>query len=450
MMPFVHCSQSAAYRHRSPYGHYSFQSFNLPEENDETMNKTFTEDSNCDSDTDSKLFHADTCIPENKSAHSAKAYFTNICRGRICNTNYRHTQSNYSSYQPPLGLPSGFNPQTPFPSQTEVCLSTLEPHNGDLLCSSSVGSSSVEYPSGSLPSCLVSGNYCSYPGDSCYSGCDTNSPDSLSLGEASLELPQSLHSIPTSFAPHSYYKPLHPCPSRGPPCCSHYPLDVYQVDQGSRPRPHYHMPYWPLCPENSRKSASEFTLSGHTSLYTRAKLTQSTAPLSLEQRKVFVTYEADSEKHVKEIINFVALLRHNGFYTHIDLFEQQFKSISKIDFMERYISEKDYLIIIIISPKYHDIVTNASFFMENDETLNTVYIHKQLQNEFIQNGSRNYRFIPILFPGAKKCHVPSWLQSTQIFTWPRDRDDILRRLMRVEKFNPPPIGELPTIVSIPI
>ncbi len=33
--------------------------------------------------------------------------------------------------------------------------------------------------------------------------------------------------------------------------------------------------------------------------------------------KVFVTYEADSEKHVKEIINFVALLRHNGFYTHV-------------------------------------------------------------------------------------------------------------------------------------
>ncbi|XP_043097828.1 uncharacterized protein traf3ip2l isoform X2 [Puntigrus tetrazona] len=409
------------------------------------MEKVATENSICDSDsTDPQLSHADCFMSGNESSLSAQADYKDVCRDR--KTNYRSAQTSYSPYQPPLGLPSGYNPQTPFPSQTEACLSTLEPHHRDLLHSSSVCSSSVKYPSCNLPSYLVSGNYCSYPADSCYS-C---SPDGHSLGEGSLERPRSLRSIPTAFAPHSYGMPPHPCGSRGPPCCSQYPLDVYQMDQGSHYRPNYHMPCWPSRPENSRQSASEFTYSGHTSPHPRAKLTPSTAPLCLEQRKVFVTYEADSEKHVKEIINFVALLRHNGFYTHIDMFEQQFKSISKIDFMERYISEKDYLIIIVISPKYHEIVTNASFFMENDETLNTVYIHKQLQNEFIQNGARNYRFIPILFPGAKKCHVPSWLQSTQIFTWPRDRDDILRRLMRVEKYNPPPIGELPTIVSIPI
>ncbi|KAG1938602.1 adapter protein CIKS [Pimephales promelas] len=335
------------------------------------MDKLITEDSICDSDsTDSQLFHADSCMSENESLR-AQADFTVICRDR--KTNYRSTQSSYRPYQPPLGLPSGYSPQTPFPSQTEACLSTLEPHDGDLLHSSSVGRSSVEYPSGNLPSCLVSGNYCSYPGDSSYS-C---SPDRHSLGEGSLEQPRSLHSIPTAFAPHSYCMP--PCTSRGPPCYSQHPVDVYKMDHGCHYRPHYQMPCWPSRLENSRQSASEFTHSGHTSPHPRAKLTPSTAPLSLEQRKVFVTYEADSEKHVKEIINFVALLRHNGFYTHIDMFEQQFKSISKIDFMERYISEKDYLIIIVISPKYHEIVTNASFYMENDETLNTVYIHKQVQ-----------------------------------------------------------------------
>lgn len=33
--------------------------------------------------------------------------------------------------------------------------------------------------------------------------------------------------------------------------------------------------------------------------------------------KVFVTYEADSEDHLKEVIKFVALLRSNGFDTHV-------------------------------------------------------------------------------------------------------------------------------------
>nr|XP_046156635.1 E3 ubiquitin ligase TRAF3IP2-like isoform X3 [Oncorhynchus gorbuscha] len=192
-------------------------------------------------------------------------------------------------------------------------------------------------------------------------------------------------------------------------------------------------------------------LSVEQSKYMSPHTTSCSAPLSVEQRRVFVTYEADSDKHVKQIINFVALLRHNGFDTHIDMFEQQFRSISKIDFMERYLSEKEYLIIIIISPKYHETVTSSPVSLENDERiLNTVYIHKQLQNEFIQNGSKNFRFIPILFPGARKCHVPTWLQNTHVYSWPRDRDDVLRRLMRIEKYNPPPIGNLPTIVSIPI
>ncbi|XP_005999564.1 E3 ubiquitin ligase TRAF3IP2 isoform X5 [Latimeria chalumnae] len=170
-----------------------------------------------------------------------------------------------------------------------------------------------------------------------------------------------------------------------------------------------------------------------------------------EPGKVFVTYTADDDKHVRAIINFVGLLIANGFETRLDVFEQNFRSISKIDFMEQFLNDKEYLIIVVISPKYHETVTSHNLVLRNDESaLNAVYIYKQLQNEFIQNGSKNFRFVPILFPGATMKHVPPWLQNTHVYRWPQQTQDILRRLMRLEKYNPPPIGELPTIVSIPI
>ncbi|XP_017335935.1 uncharacterized protein traf3ip2l isoform X1 [Ictalurus punctatus] len=407
-----------------------FQSLNFPEENDETMSKS-DRDTLLSSDSVSEVSTVDPQpLPATtRSPHRGSAAFHDFCSSESSST-----QSGYGPYQPRLGLPAGYTAQTPFPSHAESSFSTMQPHKDQWLHSSSF---SGGFSSNGRPSCVVSGDYCSH-----------SLPDGHSSDTASLEQPRSLHSIPMELAQHSYYLP--PCSSHGAPCCGPAPGHAFWMNPRPHPDTRYHVPYSSSNSSNSKPSDPELIPSRNESFQPPPKSVPSTAPLSLEQRKVFVTYEADNEKHVKEVINFVALLRHNGFYTHIDMFEQQFRSISKIDFMERYITEKDYLIIIIISPKYFEIVTNASLCVENDETLNTVYIHKQLQNEFIQNGCRNFRFIPVLFPGAKRCHVPAWLQNTHIFSWPRDRDDILRRLMRLEKYKPPPIGELPTIVSIPI
>uniref|UniRef100_A0AAV2L2A4 E3 ubiquitin ligase TRAF3IP2 n=1 Tax=Knipowitschia caucasica TaxID=637954 RepID=A0AAV2L2A4_KNICA len=278
---------------------------------------------------------------------------------------------------------------------------------------------------------------------------DSGSEESLGSSGMSLEQPLSLHSLPPSsefrhhtLSPYSFVPQGELCWAQCPPQECNRGVTVQKPAW-----PQYHPGPRPIYPD---VAAAAHAHTGKTAQI-KEKTSSLSSPLSLEQRRVFVTYEADSDKHVNEVISFVALLRHNGFDTHIDIFEQQFRSISKIDFMERYLSEKEYLIIIIISPKYYSAVTAPPVGQEQDEhTFNTVYIHKQLQNEFIQNGSQNFRFIPILFPGAKRSHVPSWLQNTNVYSWPRDRDDILRRLMRVEKYNPPPIGDLPTIVSIPI
>ncbi|XP_071368959.1 E3 ubiquitin ligase TRAF3IP2 isoform X1 [Centroberyx affinis] len=443
MLPAPLYSASVPNSHVNQLGRYLRDHHNTPEEDDETMSKEECEGSVAPESDSTPRLDGRRPLPQHATS-TDESLFSRQGLSRDQEHKRSHALSHqsgpsYCAYQPPHGLPPGYSQPTPFPSQADG--SWLHP---------SFASGWSGYPN-SLPSCLSPKDHSRYSVESSYSMNKFSSlPGSGSL--TSLEQPLSLHSNPLSA--NLYHHTLSPyyCSPQGAACCAQCPADAF--NRGPVPpqnlRPGYHPAYGPYYADDCRLPGAGYMQNGHNTPAKQRNPPYST-PLSLEQRRVFVTYEADNDKHVNEIINFVALLRHNGFDTHIDMFEQQFRSISKIDFMERYLSEKEYLIIIVISPKYYETVTASPVSLENDErTLNTVYIHKQLQNEFIQNGSKNFRFIPILFPGAKKCHVPNWLQNTHVYGWPRDRDDILRRLMRVEKYNPPPIGELPTIVSIPI
>ncbi|XP_041792067.1 uncharacterized protein traf3ip2l [Chelmon rostratus] len=431
MMPTSIHSALAPNSHVSQLSRYASSHRNTPEEDDETISSEERE---------AGVVHQpdSTLDPDGHRLLPKRAAFPDdsLFGGQEQDLALHHPGPSYPSYHFPRSLSPGYSQPTPFPSHADGAW--LHP---------SFASSWSGYPS-SLPSSLSQKEV-----SSCLSGCKSPSlPGGHSTSMSSLEQPLSLCSNPPSANLCHHTLPPYSCSPLGAACCAQRPADAFPRGAVvNKPLwPQHHPAYGPCCPGDCRLPAAGYTHMGHKAPAKERTPPYST-PLSLEQRRVFVTYEADSDKHVNEIINFVALLRQNGFDTHIDIFEQQFRSISKIDFMERYLSEKEYLIIIIISPKYYETVTASPVGLENDErTFNTVYIHKQLQNEFIQNGSKNFRFIPIVFPGAKKCHVPNWLQNTHVYGWPRDRDDILRRLMRVEKYNPPPIGELPTIVSIPI
>ncbi|XP_053742023.1 uncharacterized protein LOC128770957 isoform X6 [Synchiropus splendidus] len=272
---------------------------NTPEEHDETMSAAEQ-----DPDTDALMANPNTHslssgLPDGETQHDRETHPYDI--------------SSFSSYRQSCSLSAGFPHPTPFPS-----------HNEAAWLHGSRASSGSGYPT-SLPSCLTMKDYSSWSEDGGHFR-------SLPGRECSLEQPLSLHSNPPTR--HHCLSP-YACSPQGAPCCAQCPPEGFN----RLPNPHWpffspHGPYYPagaphpgFSQSRSQKSAAQEKPPAHS------------ASLSLEQRRVFVTYEADNDNHVKEVINFVALLRHNGFDTHIDIFEQQFRSISTIDFMERFLTE---------------------------------------------------------------------------------------------------------------
>ncbi|XP_069017920.1 E3 ubiquitin ligase TRAF3IP2 isoform X1 [Embiotoca jacksoni] len=170
-----------------------------------------------------------------------------------------------------------------------------------------------------------------------------------------------------------------------------------------------------------------------------------TISLPEECRKVFVTYSVDI---AEDIIPFIRFLTDQGFKPSIDIFDNPIRRMGITKWMDSFLNNKSVLIIVVISPKYKEDVEGGGG--DDEHGLHTKYIHNQIQNEFIQQGCLNFRLVPVLFPNATKRHVPSWLQSTRIYRWPQDTQDLLLRLVREERYIIPHQGADLTLTVRPL
>ncbi|KAM8846463.1 E3 ubiquitin ligase TRAF3IP2 [Synchiropus picturatus] len=172
--------------------------------------------------------------------------------------------------------------------------------------------------------------------------------------------------------------------------------------------------------------------------------TRKTVSLPEESRIVFITYSVDAAKDMRP---FTTFLTAQGFKPSIDLFDNPIRRMSISKWMDRFLNDKSVLIIVVISPRYKEDVEGDH---EDEHGLHTKYIHTQIQSEFIQQGCRNFRLVPVLFPNATKRDVPTWLLNTRIYTWPRDTQDLLLRLLREERYILPQTGGELTLTVRPL
>ncbi|XP_076021642.1 uncharacterized protein LOC143012422 [Genypterus blacodes] len=204
------------------------------------------------------------------------------------------------------------------------------------------------------------------------------------------------------------------------------------------------MPQFSLPPSEGVSQISVMNLSSSGADVAASQAKTRTISLPDECRNIFITYSSDA---AAEMVPFVEFLTKQGFRPAIDMFDNHIRHMDINKWMDIYLKDQSVLIIIAISPKYKADIEGCG---EDRHGLHTKYFYSMMQNEFIQQGSLNFRFVPVLFLDTSQRHVPGWLQNTHVYRWPQDAEDLLLRLLREERYCSPPAPKELTLIITPV
>lgn len=163
--------------------------------------------------------------------------------------------------------------------------------------------------------------------------------------------------------------------------------------------------------------------------------------------KVLITYADVLERSdgMRSIHSIHRFLMRNNVEAKVDFMEDIIRSMSNAVWVDTQLNECDF-VMICISPVYAQVVQDrlAEEDKQRGNAQQAMYIYRQLHQEFIQNHARNFRFLPMLVDGGTLSNVPRWLKDTKIYRWPEDFEDIMYRILKINKYQKPKRGRTPT------
>ncbi|KAM9842039.1 uncharacterized protein ACBR49_013517 isoform 1-T2 [Aulostomus maculatus] len=237
----------------------------------------------------------------------------------------------------------------------------------------------------------------------------------------------------------------HPCHHYRGPCTDQNWLqlhDSFVNDSAAHGGVSVNVPEFSIPPVETASQVSVTAVSSEASASPPAERGRAIS-LPHECRNVFITYSSDASSEMVALLEF---LTNHGFHAAIDISDNPNRCMDINRWEDSFLRDPSTLIIIAISPKYKADIEDS---VVDNHGLHIKYIHSMMQHEFIQQGSLNYRFIPVLFLNATQKHIPGWLQNTRVYRWPQDTEDLLLQLLREEKFLPPPVPMELTLIIRP-
>lgn len=165
-----------------------------------------------------------------------------------------------------------------------------------------------------------------------------------------------------------------------------------------------------------------------------------------KMRKVFLTCGPPNEGTIKIVDELYEYLNKNEFQVTADYRETKLMKTNKNAWINDNFNEG--YVVLCINKNYLEYACRyrSTDVTDDQDRSYKESIFDRLQSEIIHNGSKNKRFIPVLIEGATHDHLPTVLQTTSAYSWPRDKNKLLNRLLQKQEYKSPQQGSKPKAV----